>query len=104
MLVVGPSMLGPVTMRQGSAIAARGPNTCVFKPDLAARRLMIRREIRKPRLLTEKSELHQPGGTVALLGENQFGGAVRFGRLVVLLIHLLAEDEDDDVRILFERA
>src|SRR2546423_6656108 len=55
--------------------------------------------------LADERELHDPGRTVALLGDDQLGDALRIGgRLALVGVHVLAVDEDDDVGVLLEGA
>jgi len=52
-------------------------------------------------LLLQERQLDSPGGPVALLADDDLRHAGVLGRL---LVHLLAEDEHDDVRVLLQRA
>ena len=63
-------------------------------------------EVLEPRVLFDERELDDTGGAVALLADDDlrdpFGRLVRLA--VVVAVLLLAEDEEDDVGILLERA
>src|SRR5688572_8051656 len=61
------------------------------------------RQIRETRLLAEEGEAHHSGRAVALLGENQLRGA-GVGAVRVLVIGIVAINQDDDVGVLLERA
>src|SRR5258707_13262409 len=59
------------------------------------------REILEPRELANERELHDPRRAVALLRHDQFPDALPVGRrLGLVLIHVLAINEHDDVAVL----
>src|SRR5207249_2981883 len=63
------------------------------------------REVLEPRELPDEGELDDARWAVALLADDQFGDALRIGRrLALVLVLILAVDEDHDVGVLFERA
>src|SRR5208337_3393413 len=52
--------------------------------------------------IVQKREIEPADGAIALLGNNDFGAALEVG--IVLLVNLFAEDKQDHVGILFDRA
>src|SRR5262245_3975149 len=61
------------------------------------------RQIGEARLLAKEREFDDAGGAIALLRENQFGGAcVR--AVGISIVDVVAVNEDDDVGILLERS
>src|SRR5467141_2034443 len=62
-------------------------------------------EVFEARVLANEGELHDAGGAVALLGDDQFRHALVVCRgLRLVAVHVLTVDEDDDVGVLLEGA
>jgi hypothetical protein len=59
-------------------------------------------QIREARRIMQEGEIELADGTISLLGDDDFGAAFEVG--IVLLIDLFAENEHDDVGVLFNRA
>src|SRR5262245_60190267 len=118
-----PTTLGPkqssacATVSPGPGCTAflRKPNACISQ-STAARASVYRkagkmlgigwsgmvRKIGKARLLAQEREPDRSCRPVTLLRDNKLCNAVVLRRFVVLLIHLFAENQDDNVSVLLE--